>query len=151
MSKYGRKLGADESYQRPKKTYQEQLTAEEIEEKLDGYVKVDDLDEVPLNTHMRYFTTDKRGQKVFRMGGFLYRRDDDRYVILTNGKDRWSVQRADAVFYRKLSHKEEIEQMKEAFQKELHKRNSMIRKLKKKIDELQEELEASRTSRKSRR
>ena len=71
MSKFTKKIGSDKSYKRPKKTMQEQLTAEEIAEKLQGYERVDDINEVPINTHLRYFTMEDDGKQVFRMGGFL--------------------------------------------------------------------------------
>jgi hypothetical protein len=149
MSSFKKRLGADESYQRPKKTFQEQLTAEEIEEKLQSYVKVDDISEVPLNTHIRYFSKNDRGEYVYRSGGFLHRKNDERYVILTNGKASWSVQVANTIFYRKLSQVEEMDALKESFQKELLKHKTLIKKLKKKIDELEAELQDLRPARKT--
>ncbi len=102
MSKYIKKLGSDKTYKRPKITYQEQLTADEIASKLQGYEKVDDIAEVPLNTHIRYFTTDKDGSQNFKMGGFLVNKQNpDKYIRLSNGKLSWSVQVADAVFLKK--------------------------------------------------
>lgn len=149
MASFKKKLGSDDSYQRPKKTFQEQLTAEEIEEKLQSYVKVDDISEVPLNTHMRYFSKNEHGEYVFRTGGFLHRKNDERYVILSNGKSTWSVQVANTIFYRKLTHTEEIEAIKETFQKELMKHKTLIKKLKKKIDELEAELQEAKPAKSS--
>ena len=84
--KITKRLSRDTSYQRPKKTYQDKLTPDEIEEKLEEYVKIEDINKVPLNSHIRYFTlNDKTGKKEFRLGGFLTNRDQsDKYVILSN-------------------------------------------------------------------
>jgi len=135
MSKFVKKLGSDTSYKRPKITIQESLTAEEIAEKLEGYEKVDDISEVPLNTHIRYFVNDGDNQ-LFRTGGFLYNKSNaDKYVMLSNGKSIWSVQVENATFFRKLTHKEEIESIKAKYEKKLKEKNKTIKKLKKYIQE----------------
>lgn len=112
MSKKPIRLSKDKSYKRPKVTQQEQLTSEEISQKLEGYVKVEnvsDLSEMPLNTHMRYFTKQKNGEFIFRQGGFLHNKNNyEKYVVLSNGKNTWTVQTVDAVFYKKLNHSEEL-------------------------------------------
>ncbi|MEM0354235.1 MAG: hypothetical protein QXW79_01500 [Thermoplasmata archaeon] len=132
MSRYIRKLGSDRNYKRPEVTYQEQLSAEEIAEKLQGYERVDNIEEVPLNTHIRYFITKKDGTQLFRMGGFLHnKRNADKYIMLTNGKDVWSVQVKDAVFFRKLSHQEEINALHAYYKKKLKKKDRVIKELKK--------------------
>lgn len=131
MSKYVKKLGSDSSYKRPKKTLQEQLSADEITEKLQGYTKVDDISEVPLNTHIRYFTKDDNGNKVFRLGGFLHKKNNaDTYVMLSNGKSVWSVQIKNTIFYKKLSHKEEIDALTDLYEKKLEEKDQVIKKLK---------------------
>lgn len=135
MSKGVKKLGADKSYKRPKVTYQEQLTADEIAEKLQGYERVEDISEVPINTHLRYFKTDKDGTQKFCSGGFLSdKKDAETYVYLTNGKQSWPVQMADSpVFFRKLSHKEEIAALHNLYKKKLQEKDAVIKKLKKYI------------------
>jgi len=123
------RLGADKTYKRPIVTYQEQLSKEDIADKLKGYVKVDTFDDIPVNTHIRYFLLKKGSDPAFRTGGFLKNKmNADIYVILTNGKDSWSVQIKDTIFYRKLSHTEEIN----ALQTELMKKDETISTLKKK-------------------
>ena len=87
MSKYVKKLGEDNTYNRPKTTYQEQLSANEIGDKLQGYEKVDNIAEVPLNTHIRYFTTKPDGTQVFRMGGFLYNKQNSKIFVLSGFYD----------------------------------------------------------------
>lgn len=134
MSKGTKKLGADKSYKRPKVTYQEQLTADEIAEKLQGYQRVDDISEVPLNTHIRYFKTEKDGSQTFRTGGFLKdKQNSDKYVMLTNGKQVWSVQVEGTIFFRKMTHKEEITAIHNLYKKKLKEKDAIINKLKKYI------------------
>ncbi len=131
MSKSIKKLGSDKTYKREKKTYQEQLTADEIAEKLQGYAKVDDIAEVPLNTHVRYFITLDNGTQVFRLGGFLHnKKNADTYVMLSNGKNIWSVQVKGTTFFRKLSHNEEIESLHQSYKKKLEEKDLLIKKLK---------------------
>lgn len=130
MSKYAKKLGDDKSYKRAKTTFQEQLTSEQIAEKLQGYVKVDDIAEVPLNTHLRYFKTEADGTQSFRLGGFLHnKKDADRFVMLSNGKSVWSVQVNTAVFFKKLSQKDEIESIHKLYKKKLAEKDAKIKKL----------------------
>jgi len=88
-----KRLSRDTGYNRPKKTYQDTLSNDEIKEKLKEYKKVSDIKKVIIGTHIRYFTKDKEGNKVFRLGGFLSKFGDDyKYVILSNGTISWSVQ-----------------------------------------------------------
>jgi len=132
MSKFTKKIGSDTSYKRPKKTIQEQLTAEEIAERLQGYERVDDIIEVPLNTHLRYFTMEDDGKQVFRMGGFLQNKQNaDKYVYLSNGSISWSVQTDKTIFFRKLSHKEEIDALHRHYKKKLQEKDEQIAKFKK--------------------
>lgn len=127
MSKYVKKLGSDGTYKRPKKTFQEQLSAAEISKKLQGYIKVDDISEVPINTHIRYFKTDSDGNQVFRTGGFLHNKQNPKkFVMLSNGKNVWSVQVKDAVFFRKLSQKEEIDAIHNLYKKKIKQKNKII-------------------------
>ena len=106
-------LKDDKGYQRPKRTYTDQLTAEQIAQKLENYIQVDDLKYVRKGTHLRYRIPDKRnpGEMRFCVGGFLKFKHED-YVMLSqspyNSRDAksWSVQRKGAIFYRKLSPQE---------------------------------------------
>jgi len=89
-----KRLSRDSAYVRPKKTYQDSLSADEIREKLKEYKKVSDIRKVIIGTHMRYFVKDKDTKNsVFRLGGFLTKFGEDyKYVILSNGTISWSVQ-----------------------------------------------------------
>jgi len=114
------KLGHD-NYVRPKQTYTDKLTAEEIEALLEDYTQVEDIYKVPIGVHLRYFIT-KDGKRLFRTGGLLSKTDGlPSFVIINNGIKSWSVQTKDTIFFRKMSLKE----IKEMYEK--------------KIDELQEE------------
>ncbi|ANB50419.1 hypothetical protein [Powai lake megavirus] len=132
MSKFSKKLGSDSSYRRPKMTYQDQLSQDEINEKIQGYSQVDDISQVPVNTHIRYFITQDDGSYAFRMGGFLKdKSNSDKYVVLTNGKNHWSVQVKDTIFLRKMSHTEEIESLHETYRNKLHEKDKIITKMEK--------------------
>ena len=138
MSKFAKKLGSDTNYKRPKKTYQDNLTGEEIEEKLKGYEQVTDISEVPINTHIRYFDIQQDGTQVFRMGGFLQNKQNaDVYIMLSNGKQVWSVQVIDKIFFRKMSHKEEIDAIHNLYKKKLDEKDKLIKKLENKIAKLE--------------
>ncbi len=106
----------DDSYKRPKKTLTDKLTSEDIKNKLEDYIEVEDISKVPLNTHIRYFTeiedkVKKKKIKVFRLGGFLINKNNyDQYVVLSNTpetcfinnkKKTWSVNTKTSIFYRK--------------------------------------------------
>jgi hypothetical protein len=129
------KLSTD-NYKRPKLTFTDKLTKEDIEDKLEDYKQVDDIYRVPLGTHVRYFLIDK-GKKKFRTGGLLHRNDGlPVYVILSNGRNTWSVQVKNTIFYRKMTLKE-IKNEYDEYIDELEKKNKslkqMIGELKKKI------------------
>lgn len=66
---------------------------DEYKKKLKGYVEVSNIDYVSIRTHVRYFIYDNDTEKwKFRTGGLLTKKHD-KYVILSNGKYSWSVQR----------------------------------------------------------
>ena len=93
-------------YVRPDVTYTDQLTKEQIEEKLKEYIKVEDIGKVPLKVHIRYFVL-KDDKYLFRMGGQLDSTTGlPDYVRLKNGNNAWSVQTKDTIFYRKMTPKE---------------------------------------------
>ena len=134
MASHLKKLAANTTYVRPQATYQEKLSAAEIKKKLEGYEQVDDISQVDIGTHIRYFITGKDGEKVFRTGGFLHDRKNPReYVMISNGKVLWSVQVAGVVFFKKLSHKDEIHALREHYESLLHEKEQQIQELKSKI------------------
>ena len=132
MSLKPKKLGTDKNYVKPKVTFQEGLTNEEIQELLSGYVQVDNISEVPIDTHVRYFVNDKKNGSKFRMGGFLHnKKNADTYVVISNGKNKWTVQVKDTYFFKKMSHAEEIESIHKLYKKKIDKLEKKIKLLQK--------------------
>ena len=132
-----KRLSINDGYQRPKKTVQDKLTATEIKEKLEDYIEVDDISNVPLNTHIRYFSKIKqksgKTKKVFRLGGFLKNKNNaEKFVILTNGSASWSVQVKSSIFFRKMT----ISEIKEQYEDEIEDLHKKIRKLKLQVKKL---------------
>jgi hypothetical protein len=117
-----------------KKTFTENLTKEEINEKLEDYKLVDDISKVPLDTHLRYFVK-KNNEMLFRMGGNLKRNLDlPNFIVLKNAiGTEWSVQVKDTIFYKKMS----IKEIKEEYDGIISDLHNKIKKLKTKIKELE--------------
>lgn len=81
------------NFNRPKTTYTDTLQNKQaMQEKLKNYRRVDDIEDVAINTHVRYVTLDKDQKQVFRLGGLL-KKIHSKYVQLSNGTFTWSVQR----------------------------------------------------------
>jgi hypothetical protein len=133
-AKSGKKNAKLKGYERPNTTFTDNLDKEEVEKKLEDYQKVDDLTQVPLGTHLRYFTK-KDGELVFRMGGVLKRNSDlPKFIILKNAVGvEWSVQVADSIFYKKMT----IQEIKEEYENIIKELNDKIKKLKSRIKELE--------------
>ena len=117
-----KRLTADNEYKKVGKSMQQGLSPDEIKEKLKEYTPLETIDDTPVNSHIRYFTIDNNGKKQFRLGGFLTKIDKD-YVVLSNGKLSWSVQKKNSIFFKKMSYdelKEElIEKISNKFEKKL--------------------------------
>ena len=104
--KITKRLSRDTNYKKTTNTYQDLLSPEDIAKKLEDYSKVkkDDIFKIPLNTHVRYFTVGKSGEKEFRLGGVITKfGDNGEYVVLSNGTFSWSVQIKNTTFYKKLN------------------------------------------------
>ena len=138
-----KRLARDTNYNRPKKTYQDTLTNDEIKEKLKEYKKVTDIRKVVIGTHLRYFTKDKDNNKVFRLGGFLTKFGEDyKYVILSNGQISWSVQNnANTDFWAKMNNKEIIETVEDTKTEEAKNIEDKYKKLKEKNEYMMKLLE----------
>lgn len=118
-----KRLRKNDGYKKPELTYTDKLTQEEIEDKLEDYVEVTNLAQVPLGTHMRY-VTNIGGKKKFRVGGVLVNsKNQDKYIVLANTAGKtWSVQTAGTTFYREMS-KDEIKEEYEEVIEELENQN----------------------------
>jgi len=134
-----------DGYARPKHTIQDKMTEEEIEEKLADYLEVEDINKVPIGTHIRYYTLvpDYKGdiKKAFRLGGQLHNKDNaDKYIILSNGKITWTVQMDTSVLYRKMTIdeiKDDYENIIKELEEEVIQLKKDNKKLLKKIMELE--------------
>lgn len=130
----------EDDYVRPFKTKTDELTKEQILDKLEDYVEVKDLYRVPTGSHMRYLTT-VDGKQKFRFGGFLFKSDGlPDYVVLRNATKSWTVQTKDTRFFRRMTVKE-IKKDYEQDIEELETENMQLReennKLMKRIKELE--------------
>ena len=104
------------------KSYQDSLSPAEIKKKLEEYQQVDEIDDVKIGTHLRYFTFNpSTGKKQFRLGGFLSKTDKD-YIIMNNGEFSWSVQKDKTVFFKKLSFGDLKEELIEKISKKYEKK-----------------------------
>jgi hypothetical protein len=130
---------ANTNYNRPKYTIQDKLSKDDIEEKLEDYKEVDNVADIPIGCHVRYFTeviTDKKNnksEKKFRLGGLLTNKDHpNEYIILSNGLTSWSVQVKKSTFYRKMT----IEEIRDDYEMMIMELQEEIKKLKKEIKTL---------------
>ena len=125
-----------DNYIRPKVTHQDTIqNKDDMLKLLEDYERVEDIEEVPLGTHIRYVTLDKNKKQVFRLGGNLIK-IHERYLVLSNKNHKWSVQRYhysddlsiddpvfDTVFWRYLPKNEIME-------KKIEEQDEIIEKLK---------------------
>lgn len=152
------------NFQRPKTTYTDTLQNKKaMEEKLKNYERVDDIDDVPLNTHVRYVTLDKDKKQVFRLGGLL-KKIHSKYVQLSNGSYIWSVQKYhysddpneeepiyETIFFRIISRnrqiqnqKKEMEDQKKEMENKQQKLIDIINKQSKEIEQLKKLIKQNR-------
>ena len=113
-------------YVKEGKSYQDKLTPDEVKDKLAEYSRVENIDEIPINSHIRYFSIDpKTNKKSFRLGGFLTKIDKD-YIVLSNGKISWSVQKNSSIFFKKLSYQELKDELIEKISHKYEKQITML-------------------------
>jgi hypothetical protein len=137
---------ANSNYKRPEITYTDTLqTKELIKEKLKGYVKVDNIDDVSPKTHVRYIIFDRNSNSwKFRTGGVIAK-THKKYIVLANGNNQsWSVQREVEVddgdniyetqFYKVLSIEQRNEMKLREQLEEIRKLKDENRQLKKNIN-----------------
>ena len=129
-----KRLSRDTGYVRPKKTFQDSMSSDDIKEKLKEYKKVSDIRKVIIGTHMRYFTKDKNTKaNVFRLGGFLTKFGDEyKYVVLSNGSISWSVQNDSSnEFWAKMNSKEILQTAETEVEDKSKEQERVIEKYKK--------------------
>ena len=69
-----------------------EYTKNEIEELLDSFVRIDNIDEVSVNSQIRYVTLDSNHKQCFREGGRLVY-TTDKSVCLSRGSFKWYVKK----------------------------------------------------------
>lgn len=130
----------DNKYKRPEKTFQDTLGKDEIAKLLKDYSEVDNIYDVPINSHLRYFVK-KNGKENFRMGGYLTKIEPKKgYIVLSNGKVTWSVQVNNSKFFRKM----EISEVREYYDKKIKKYKKKIHKLEGALKEITKKLKSKK-------
>ena len=122
------KLSEDTEYKRPIETYTDKLTKDEIAQKLEDYKKVpyDEINNIKLGEHMRYFVKNDDGTYSFRMGGVLRNKTGlPNYIILGSGSKTWSVQVKNSILYVKMS----IKEIKDEYRESLIQKDKKINEL----------------------
>lgn len=122
-----KRLTNDKDYKKTGKSMQQMLSPIEIKEKLKEYVQLETIDNTELNSHIRYFTIDKNNKKNFRLGGFLTKNEPD-YIVLSNGKLTWSVQKNNSIFFKKMSFDELKEELINKISNKYEKKISTLEK-----------------------
>ncbi len=121
------------NYVRPEITYTDKLSKKEIESMLLEYEKVENLQDVPTGTYVRYFE-DKDGVMKFRTGGVLTIKTGlPEYCILYNNKVSWSVNVKKCIFFRKIS----VNEIKKEYEILLEQKNKVLDEKDRQILELQ--------------
>ena len=86
---------------------------------LKQYEKINNISDVAIDTNIRYIITDN-GKKFYREGGLLRNNTyADNYIVLTNGKNNWSVQVKDTIFFKRISAEEEIKRIHASYQNKI--------------------------------
>jgi len=143
----------DDNYKRPIITYTDKLSKTQIKELLYDYDEIKNIDElknIPIGTHIRYFEK-KDNELKFRTGGILTVNSGlPKYIVLNNNKLSWSVQVESCIFFRRIT----LRQIREEYDKVLinndmiikgqeimlRKNNDIIKKLKEENKKLKNEL-----------
>lgn len=126
----------NDNYNRPKKTFQENLSEDEIKSRLQNYTLVKNISDVSINSHLRYFSykedpKTKKTVKLFRMGGILKNKDKaEDYVVLSNGTKSWSVNTKKSTFFKKMT----VEEVQDKYSGRIKELEQQIKKLQKKLE-----------------
>lgn len=133
------RLGKYDKYMRPKQTFTDRINEdkEAILDQLNGYEQVDDLKQISIGTHIRYFISMKDGTRKFRLGGVLINTKGlPKYIVLSAKNRTWSVQTKDTIFFRQLKNNEIID----IYQEQVDDLEFKIKSLKNLIVELKKDI-----------
>jgi len=131
----------NDSYKKPKLTFTDKLTDEDIEKKLEDYVLIKDVESLKVGNLIRYFQKNKDSKEYeFRLGGSITNIDNiPTYIVLgsttKSGYKTWSVQLKDIIIYKKIT----IEELQIQYKDILKKKELQIKGLIENLKELTEE------------
>lgn len=129
---------SEDNYIRPESTFTDKLDINDIQEQLEDYIHISlqEINDLKLGTHIKYISK-KDGENKFRMGGNLItKKGYPDYLVLSNYKNRWSVQTKDTVFFRRLTTKE----IRAGYQKIINEKEATITEKNKEIKQLQHQI-----------
>jgi len=126
-----------DKYKKPQNTVQDNLTQEDINQLLEEYNEIENIHQLKIGLHIRYYSFLKSGKtekKIFRMGGTIIKIDfEKKYIVLSNGKITWSVQLNDKnILYKKMT----TEEIKDFYENEINTIESEQSQIKLKNDKL---------------
>ena len=110
-----------DKYKKPANTVQDNLTQEDINQLLEEYNEIENIHQLKIGLHIRYYSIIKSGKtekKIFRMGGTIIKIEfEKKYIVLSNGKITWSVQLNDKnILYKKMT----SEEIKDFYENEIN-------------------------------
>lgn len=89
-----------DKFDKPPITYTESLTKENIKDLLKEYEQVENIKNIKIGCHLRYFSKNKDNNYLFRLGGELKLNDSSKdYIVLKNRIKTWCVQKKDTIFF----------------------------------------------------
>lgn len=103
----------------------DQLSPDEIRTRLKNYVQVptDEIDQIPPHTKIQYIDKSS-GTSKYRPGGTLHYNGGPKYIVLTNGEKKWSVQLHSAVIFKE----KDFDEMKREYEERITKRDKQLDK-----------------------
>jgi hypothetical protein len=101
------------------------LTPDEISARLKNYVRVptDEIDKIPPHSKIQYIDKSS-GTSKYRPGGTLHYNGGPKYIVLTNGERKWSVQLHSAVIFKE----KDFDEMKKEYEERIARRDQQLDK-----------------------
>ncbi len=94
--------------------------------KIVGYERINNFKDVAINSYIKYFIVDS-GVALYRKGGLLVDKSNlPYYVVLSNGKNKWSVNAKNTVFYKRISDNDELAIIHDIYKKKLEEKDAII-------------------------
>lgn len=118
-----------------KKSFTQSLTKDQIKDLLEGYVETS-FENIKIGFNVRYFKK-TNDTFEFRMGGTVFKVSDD-YIIVTNGRANWSVQKDGNIFFQQIPYNIFKKQVEEDCKFRVNELLSLVKSQQKKIKELED-------------